>query len=279
ELILRLALDADDFERAFAFELLRDALDALLGNAELVRDIGRAEAGFGRFHQLDDLLLERRIATTAAAAVAALDRARRRGGASRGRARERAGELLQGGGDRVIVPGLTDELFQAIRKRVDFRFGNELFLTWHGHGYKTILPLRANLFSIEYDGFISVNEYSILDMPAHRARQHRLLQLAPFLQQIVELVAVRDAAGRLLDDRPVVELLGHVVAGGADQLDAALVRLVIRLRADERRQERMVDVDDAVAILGDESGRQHLHVAREHDQLDGLAAQERERLH
>src|SRR5258708_34873336 len=139
ELIRRLALDADDFERAFTLELRRDALDALFGNAELVRDVGRAEPGFGRFHQLDDLLLERRIATASAAAVAALDRARRRGGASRGRARERAGQLLQRGGDRGIVSGLTDQLLQAIGERVDFRFGNGLFWTWHRQGFKPII--------------------------------------------------------------------------------------------------------------------------------------------
>ena len=48
----------------------------------------------------------------------------------------------------------------------------------------------------------------------------------------------------LLDDRSFVEVGRHVVGGGADQLHAALVRLVIRLLADERRQERVMDIDD-----------------------------------
>jgi hypothetical protein len=36
-------------------------------------------------------------------------------------------------------------------------------------------------------------------------------------------------------------------------------------RADERRQERVVDIDDGLRILHDEVRRKHLHVARQHD--------------
>ena len=56
-------------------------------------------------------------------------------------------------------------------------------------------------------------------------------------------VAVPDALHVLLDDRALVELLGDVVGGRADQLDAALVRVAVGLGAGERRQERVVDVD------------------------------------
>ena len=71
----------------------------------------------------------------------------------------------------------------------------------------------------------------------------------PFCNQIVERIAVGDADHVLLDDRAIVEHLGDVVAGGADQLHAAGERLVVGLGADERRQERVVNVDDAVRIL------------------------------
>lgn len=51
-----------------------------------------------------------------------------------------------------------------------------------------------------------------------------------------------------------VEIRGQVVGGGADELDAPVVGLVIRLGALETGQERMVNVDgpadDPVAARG-----------------------------
>ena len=55
---------------------------------------------------------------------------------------------------------------------------------------------------------------------------------------------------------------------GPDELDAALVCLVVRPRALEARQERVVDVDrPAVELLAQVVG-EHLHVAGQHDQVD-----------
>ena len=65
----------------------------------------------------------------------------------------------------------------------------------------------------------------------------------PMRDEVGARVAVADARDVLLDDRPVVELGRHVVRGRADHLDAALERAVVRARARERRQERVVDVD------------------------------------
>mgnify|MGYP003296564353 CR=1 FL=1 len=47
----------------------------------------------------------------------------------------------------------------------------------------------------------------------------------------------------LLDNRAFVEVVGHVVGSGADKFDAALLGPTVRGSPDERRQERMVDVD------------------------------------
>ena len=63
-----------------------------------------------------------------------------------------------------------------------------------------------------------------------------------------DVVAVRDVHGVLLDDRALVEVGGRVVRGRADELDAAVVGLAVRVGADERRQERVVDVDDPVRV-------------------------------
>ena len=56
----------------------------------------------------------------------------------------------------------------------------------------------------------------------------------------------------------------------ADDLDAALVRLVVGLRALERGQKGVVDVDDAAGHGGAERGSQDLHVAGQHDEVDPL---------
>ena len=48
----------------------------------------------------------------------------------------------------------------------------------------------------------------------------------------------------LLDDRPFIQILGHVVGGCADELDAAVVGLLVGAGALEGGQEGMVDVDD-----------------------------------
>src|SRR5690606_40209874 len=53
-----------------------------------------------------------------------------------------------------------------------------------------------------------------------------------------------------------------------------IFRLVIGLRARERGQERVVDVDGASVPFLREFRRQHLHVARQHQQVDALVAQQ-----
>ena len=58
-----------------------------------------------------------------------------------------------------------------------------------------------------------------------------------------------------------------IVRRRADQLDAARMRLVIRLGALEARQERMMDVDRAAGEPLAQLIREDLHVAREHHQL------------
>ena len=98
--------------------------------------------------------------------------------------------------------------------------------------------------SVEDDGLVAVLQHAIFQVQAHGARQDHFFQIAPLAHQVVDRVAVRAAHHVLLDDRPFVQHRARVVGGGADQLHAALVGLVVRLAAHERGQERVVDVDD-----------------------------------
>ncbi len=83
-------------------------------------------------------------------------------------------------------------------------------------------------------------------MPADGAGQRDAFHVAALFDKILERVAVRDARHALLDDRAVIENFGDVMRGGADEFYAALVGLVMWLGADERRQERMMDVDSGL---------------------------------
>ena len=87
-----------------------------------------------------------------------------------------------------------------------------------------------------------------------------------------------DALDDLLDDRAFVEIVGDEVRSRADQLHAARMRLVIRLRALEAGQERMVDVDRAVRELRARLLRQYLHIAREDHELGAARLEEVEPL-
>ena len=100
---------------------------------------------------------------------------------------------------------------------------------------------------------------------------------APSCVEPRDVVAVADPDHVLLDDRAGVELLGHVVGGGADQLDAARLGAGVRVRAGERRQERVVDVDHRDGQALEELAGQDLHVARQHDEV-ALAVEQLEQL-
>jgi hypothetical protein len=84
-----------------------------------------------------------------------------------------------------------------------------------------------------------------LQMTPDRPRQHPAFDVAALADKIVRRIAMADALDILIDDRAFIEVAGDVVRGGADQLDAARMRLMIRPRALEAGQKRMMDVDAA----------------------------------
>src|SRR5438445_439013 len=80
---------------------------------------------------------------------------------------------------------------------------------------------------VEDHSLVAVAKNAALQVPAHGAGEHDALEIAAARDQIVHLIAVGDARHILLDDGAVVEHLGDVMAGGADELDAAAMRRVI----------------------------------------------------
>ena len=93
---------------------------------------------------------------------------------------------------------------------------------------------RSPTASLEDDGPVLVDENPVLQMQAHRAGEHRALDVAPDARERAGALAVGHAHDVLLDDRPGVELLGDVVRGRADDLHAALLRAAVRVGARRR---------------------------------------------
>ncbi|SUS06260.1 exported hypothetical protein [uncultured Defluviicoccus sp.] len=97
--------------------------------------------------------------------------------------------------------------------------------------------------SAQDDGFLTVDEDPALDMPLDGSRQDDVLDIPAHHHQALGAMAVTDTLDRLLDNRSLVEVLSHIMSGGADNLDTALVGLLVRLRTLEARQKRMMNVD------------------------------------
>jgi len=95
---------------------------------------------------------------------------------------------------------------------------------------------------------------AILDVPANGAGKHHFLEVAALFHQVLGGIAMLNSRHALLDNRAVIENFRDVMRGGADELDSAIIGLLVRLRADERRQKRVVNVDHLLRIVADEIG-------------------------
>src|SRR5208282_6328260 len=95
-------------------------------------------------------------------------------------------------------------------------------------------------FLNEHDCLVLVDENAVFQMPAHGAREHDLLQVPTFAHHVLDCVAMGNAHHVLLDDRSFVQSGRDVMAGDADQLNAALEGLMIGFCPNESRKKRMV---------------------------------------
>ena len=124
----------------------------------------------------------------------------------------------------------------------------------------------------EDDRLVLVGEDLAVDVFAHGAREDYLLEVFSLHDEVGRGVLVGDADDVLLDDGACVEFGGHVVAGGTDDLHAALPCLVVGFGTDEGGEERVVDVDDVVGVGLNHLLRNHLHVAGKDDERDAVVA-------
>lgn len=97
-----------------------------------------------------------------------------------------------------------------------------------------------------------MHENSVLNMPFDRAGQNDPLNSTSNALQFIHIITVADPLNVLLDNRPAVQLLGHVMGSRPDDLDSTLIGLGVRLTADKGGQEGMMDIDDPVPVMLDE---------------------------
>lgn len=94
------------------------------------------------------------------------------------------------------------------------------------------------------------------------------LDIATSVGQLLGAHTVVHTNDVLLNDRALIEVAGDEVGSSTDNLDTAVVSLVVRLGTLEGRQEGVVDVDDAAGHGLAELGGQNLHVAGENNQVN-----------
>src|SRR4029453_16691431 len=96
---------------------------------------------------------------------------------------------------------------------------------------------RVRASVVEDNGSLAVEQDSFVEVPSYRAGEDATLDVAPFADQVRGRMRMRDVLDVLGDDRPFIEIAGHVMRRRADHLHASRMRLMIGLRALETRQK------------------------------------------
>src|ERR1700691_4163807 len=161
---------------------------------------------------------------------------------------------------------------QAVGLTTGWRFSNE-----NSGTRQSCTPARdTGVASVQDDPAIAVQQGTVLGVPGDRPGEHVGLDVTAGLGEQLRLKRVVNAHHVLLDDGPLVKVGRHVMRGGADDLHALGVRLVVGPGTLEARQERVMDVDHpAFHPLADFRG-QDLHIAGEDDELGLGLVDERE---
>ena len=92
---------------------------------------------------------------------------------------------------------------------------------------------------------MSIQQHPPLRDPLHGTGQHITLDIRALDRQLLRTHAMIHPNDVLLDDGTLIEIRGDEMGGCADDLDAALVGLMVGFRALEGGEEGVVDVDDA----------------------------------
>lgn len=109
--------------------------------------------------------------------------------------------------------------------------------------------------SIKYDRLCPVYKDPVLTPPFDRSAQYLALDVTALVDEFLGGHVVIDTGNSLLDDGALVEVGGDKMGGGANDLDATVISLMVGFGALEAGEERVVDIDDLARHDGAEIGR------------------------
>src|SRR5205085_3643356 len=84
----------------------------------------------------------------------------------------------------------------------------------------------------------------------------------------VLIIVIEHGSGPLHDDGAVIEMLIHEMHGAARNSHAVLERLLLRLQPGKSRQQRRMNVQDALRKLLNEPRREQAHISGEANQVN-----------
>src|SRR5690349_23158837 len=93
------------------------------------------------------------------------------------------------------------------------------------------------LHRLEDDRLVAISDDAVLTVPQHRPRQNKAFDIRAEPRKIVDAVSVVYPHYVLLDDRPLVQVLGDVMRCRADEFHASFLRPPIRRGPDEGGQK------------------------------------------
>src|SRR3954470_7407079 len=90
---------------------------------------------------------------------------------------------------------------------------------------------QIKLLLIKDYSLVSVEEQPPLSIPPHSSSKNLALNIRSLLRQLLRVHAVINTSNPLLNNRTLVQISSDKVSSGSDNLDTALVGLVVRLGA------------------------------------------------
>src|SRR5687767_9404470 len=120
--------------------------------------------------------------------------------------------------------------------------------------------LRIAAFHVDH---VVAKSKPAVQEPAQRAGIHDMLLLQHARGERRRIIVRAHAHRRLDHDRPVVELRSDEMHRAAMHLDAGLKRALVRVQSGKRRQERRMNVEQALAVARHERRGKDAHEAGE----------------
>src|SRR6266700_2394957 len=107
-----------------------------------------------------------------------------------------------------------------------------------------------------------------LQNDSNRLGINAMLLLQDFFGEGRLSVVVEHGNGGLQNDRAGIEVFVHEMYGAAGKFHAVFEGLALRFKAGERREQRRMNVQDAVWIFGDKKWGEQPHVSRQTNQIN-----------